>query len=360
MTKKNETRLGRVRLVSIVMPAYNAEAHLGEALASVLAQTHGNMEVLLMDNASTDGTAEIARKVNDPRLRTIRNTETVPFELNIERGLKETRGDYVAVYHADDVYEPDIVERQVDYLERIREAVAVFTAANEIDEHNKPIRLRPTPPEFLGPDAETQSYDFQQIFKAILRHYNFLVTPTAMVRGDLYRNLPEAWPQEEAYGNSSDLNVWLGLLMTGPVGILPEPLIHYRIHQGQLTSQRLALQVGEDDIFGLLQRYAALPEVAAWMEPRDWRRLDLLKHRDRCSRAIKLIVLERAEEARKLLGPAERKVLAAALSEIPVDGTRTFFKWWLLGLGLYWTARVPVGERKRVGRLLDRFWNGAE
>lgn len=90
-------------LVSIVVPAYNAERFLGDALDSMCAQSHSTIEVIVCDDASTDATPGIARGTGDDRVRYLRNDHNLGGYGAMNRGVRESRGEFVAVFHADDV-----------------------------------------------------------------------------------------------------------------------------------------------------------------------------------------------------------------------------------------------------------------
>src|SRR4030095_9983291 len=113
-------------LVSIVVPAYNAGRFLGDALASVCAQSHSAIEVIVCDDASTDATPDIARGTGDERVRSLRNGRTLGGYGAMNRGVRESRGEYVAIFHADDVYDPRIVECELRFLGEHADAGAVF------------------------------------------------------------------------------------------------------------------------------------------------------------------------------------------------------------------------------------------
>src|SRR5690349_20149168 len=113
-------------LVSIVIPVYNGEKYLRDSLDSILAQTYLHTEVLVMDDASTDGTAAILESYGD-RIQVYRQPGNRGIYANANDGISKARGDYIAIYHADDVYRPQMVEREVEFLEAFPEAGAVFT-----------------------------------------------------------------------------------------------------------------------------------------------------------------------------------------------------------------------------------------
>src|SRR5262245_46403552 len=120
------------RLVSVVVPVWNGARYLRESLDSILAQTYRPIEVLVMDDASTDETPEILASYG-PAVRTRRQgTNRGQFD-NVNDGIALAGGEWIAVYHADDVYRPEIVEREAEFLERHPEAGAVFCLDAWID-----------------------------------------------------------------------------------------------------------------------------------------------------------------------------------------------------------------------------------
>src|SRR2546425_109895 len=110
-------------LVSIVVPVWNGEAHLRESLDSILGQTYPRLELIAVDDASTDSTPEILASYGD-RIRIHRQPATRGIYGNANDGIALAQGELVAVFHADDVYLPELVEREVEWLERHPEARA--------------------------------------------------------------------------------------------------------------------------------------------------------------------------------------------------------------------------------------------
>lgn len=114
-------------LVSIVMPACNNARHVACSIRSVRAQTHGNWELLFVDDGSTDGTADIAESFGDPRIKVFRNGRNCGAALSRNRALREASGKWIAFLDADDWWHPDKLERQLRFM---RETGHVFTCTD--------------------------------------------------------------------------------------------------------------------------------------------------------------------------------------------------------------------------------------
>jgi glycosyltransferase involved in cell wall biosynthesis len=122
--------------VSIGVPVFNGERYLAEALDSLLVQTFGDFEVLLCDNASTDGTEEIGRAyaARDARVRYIRNARNIGPPKNYNRVFELARGEYFRWFPGDDLAAPQSVERCVEVLDRDLAVVLAYPKTKLIDE----------------------------------------------------------------------------------------------------------------------------------------------------------------------------------------------------------------------------------
>lgn len=303
-------------LVCICVPTYNAAATLAATLESILAQTYRDISVLVVDNASTDDTAGIARAfaARDPRLQLVSHAENVGAEGNFDRCLALARGAYTAIFHSDDIYTPAMVAEEVAFLEAHPEAGAVFAMTDTIDEDGpgalpgRPYRLPPG----LRP-GPSGLFTFPEIFRAMLRNGNFLLCPGAMARTEVYRDHVKKWSSAR-YGSSSDLGVWLKILEKYPIGVINKPLFRYRVSRASFsygagrakTGPHDMLAVFEDYINGFARNIAGPAEKAAFFR---------LVTNDNVNRAFNLAAGGKEEEARALLaGVFCAKSLAAAAS----------------------------------------------
>ena len=282
-------------LVRICIPTYNAGKTLRETLASVLAQTYSPLEVIIIDNASTDDTVEIAKSFGDLRVSILRNIENIGGEANFTRCIEHSAGVYTAIFHADDIYTPNMVAKQVAFLERHPDAGAVFVNAALIDSEGRQVGN-------YGLNSEHQSndhlYDLPSIMKMILKYSNFLICPSAMVRTSVYLNDILKW-NGNTFKTSADLDVWLRILQKHRIGVLPEPLIRYRI---SLThgSALLRARTERADSFLVLDHYLQHSYVQSFLTSEDLRNFSRLERTDRIVRAVNLYLQDETQRARQL------------------------------------------------------------
>ena len=212
-------------LVSIVVPAYNAEAFLRSSLDSIVGQSYATTEILLMDDSSTDGTGKIAQSYGD-RIIYHRQPRNRGQFGNVDDGIALARGKYIAVYHSDDIYEPEIVAREVAFLERHPEAGAVFALDIFINAEGKEWGRLKLPPSIRGKGL----LDYRTILNTILCHKNCIFrAPSSMVRADVYRTVGPYRGRE--FPEAGDFEMFLQIARHYPVGILEEYLFRYRLGQ---------------------------------------------------------------------------------------------------------------------------------
>src|SRR5450759_3573978 len=190
-------------LVCICIPTYNAAVTIYETLKSILAQTYSNLVVHISDNASTDDTLQVIESIADPRVTIHRQEINIGAEGNFNRCIQLAVGKYTAIFHADDIYEPDMVAKQVARLEADQTLGAVFTAATMIDEQGKRFGIIGRP---VSGEGDASVYRFPELMKAVLKHSNFVICPSAMVRTQIYQQEIVQW-RANLFRSSADLDV---------------------------------------------------------------------------------------------------------------------------------------------------------
>ncbi|MCM8828358.1 MAG: glycosyltransferase [Candidatus Omnitrophica bacterium] len=238
--------------VTIGIPTYNSEKYIKDCLRSILSQTYANLEIIVVDNGSTDNTEKIVFSFADSRIRFHKNPENIYCygSYNVILHLAET--ELVAIYHSDDVYQPTIVERQVEFLKKHPDVMAVFTEANIINAKGEIIGEWKIP-EHL---ENTEIFDFYAAYNNFLKYGDFFICPSGMFvkkvfseiglfkEEDFFQITDDAYWLEllkkyemkrEMQFTANDLEMWLRILQKFSVGILRKKLINYRVHPAQGT-----------------------------------------------------------------------------------------------------------------------------
>jgi glycosyltransferase involved in cell wall biosynthesis len=239
-------------LVSICVPMYNAEKTIGKTIASIISQKYKNFEIIIVDNSSSDASVKIVQTFNDPRIRLIQNDIHLPCgEYNWNRCFPYANGEFLAIFHADDVYLPDMVSRQIETFRIFPSVGGVFTQGNIINENDEIIGEFRLPPEIKGGEPNT----YQKIFNSALEYADFLPCPSAMLRRDIYLKLsPFRYDQ---FGSASDFDMWLRASAYAPIVILDEKLMNYRVSKTQGTNVLNRLRTHGSDYFKVMDFHIA-------------------------------------------------------------------------------------------------------
>ena len=215
--------------VSVVMAVFNGERYLRSAAESILSQSFGDFEFIVIDDGSTDGSRRILEELSgrDGRLRvTSRANKGLTATLN--EGLSLARGRYVARMDADDLSLPDRFEKQVAFLDAHPEVVCVGSRIETIDPLDSPV------------DRPLHPLEHEQIDADLLKGIGWtIVHPAAMFRTEVVRRLGG---YREQFRTSQDLDLWLRLAEVGRLANLPEVLLRYRQHFESVASTKADLQ----------------------------------------------------------------------------------------------------------------------
>lgn len=216
-------------LVSVVVPAHNAEPFIGELLSSVLAQSYRHLEVLVLDDGSTDATSRVVtRYTEDARVRHSRSETNIGVNKATSRLLQQVRGDYWAHPGADDVLEKDFIAKRVALMERSPNAFMAHGAASYIDSSNHSIEA-PYPPLEIPPIMSGE-----RALSVLLQH-NIISTPSVLIRSKATERIANYFDTDWRY--AQDWFLWLLLASTEGELLYDDAKLHrYRIHGGSLTN----------------------------------------------------------------------------------------------------------------------------
>jgi len=225
------------------MPAYNHERFVGPAIESVLKQSMQDLELVIVDDGSTDGTAGVIKGFSDPRIRYHFQTNQDAFNA-INKGLSLARGDYFAILNSDDVYHPDRLARCVEAARN--GADVVFTGVTPIDEAGQPI---PEGTHYWHVwHARNQAHYRKtgDLYAGFLRGNLMVTTSNLFMNAEVSRNVGAF--STLRYLHDYDYMFRLLLACPGRVTYLDEdPLVLYRIH-GANTLKQGAIKAREEDL----------------------------------------------------------------------------------------------------------------
>lgn len=219
MTSSTEPAKGWPR-VSVIIPTYNRAGLVCAAIDSVLAQNYPNLEIVVVDDGSTDGTAEAVQNYG-AAVRFVSQANAGAASAR-NRGIRLATGDLVAFLDSDDLYLPGKLQEQVQYFNQQPETVLVYCWFTIFDESGR---------KRLGRRCHLTGNIAAKLLAKCMQ--GPLATPTVMVRRDA---LLRVGGFDEAMNLSEDTDLWCRVARLGPVGLIPEPLVAVRRHSGNLSS----------------------------------------------------------------------------------------------------------------------------
>jgi len=291
-------------LVTVCIPAYNSEKTIAETLQSLVDQTYENIQIHVLDDVSTDRTREIVKSFDKVRLHV--NPKNIGGEPNIKKCRYIGCGKYRAIYHADDVYEPDMIERAVEVLEHSRNIGAVLTGAKIINVNGKEIGRSKTFSQLGLPDEYFYRFDLLTLLKLILRRDNFLFCPSVMARSEVIETI-DAVPGADLNldeNDVADVDLWFRIAKNHGLGLINKPLMRYRRSNQQITYRLHTVRTFRSDIFKTLDYWMNQPEVKKQLNNADWGWYKEQRRRDDLQCAGRALVKGDKRLSQKLLKEA--------------------------------------------------------
>jgi glycosyltransferase involved in cell wall biosynthesis len=207
-------------LISIILPVFNGEKYLGEAIDSILCQSCTDFELILVNDGSTDRTAEIISRYEDSRIVCLNNTENIGLVRSLNIGLKIVRGTYIARMDADDVSHGDRLRQQLDFIENNPAIGVLGTAMHQVDETGEPFQL-------LEPPTEHALIAWKMLFECPVFHPTVLMRRTAIEAAGGY---------DPGFRHVEDIDLWTRMLATTQFANLPVPLYRRRWHKDSICN----------------------------------------------------------------------------------------------------------------------------
>jgi glycosyltransferase involved in cell wall biosynthesis len=214
-------------LVSIIMPVYNAEKYLAEAIKSILTQTLTNFEFIIIDDGSTDGSLEIIQhfSLEDQRVRLIKNDQNLGVADSLNKGIMAARGIYIARMDADDISMPERLQKQTDFL-RLNPKLGFCGSWVEAKSESRDMVW-----EY---PISNEAIRCRLLFANSFAHPSVIFSRDLFVKNKLFYN--------RAYETAEDYELWVRALEVTQATNLGDVLLVYRIHSHQVSAKNLNRQ----------------------------------------------------------------------------------------------------------------------
>jgi glycosyltransferase involved in cell wall biosynthesis/pyruvate-formate lyase-activating enzyme len=205
--------------ISVVMSVYNCTKYLESAIQSILEQTYGNFEFIIVNDGSTDNIDDILNKFDDCRIRVINNTENLGLARSLNVGIKAARGKYIARMDADDLSIPHRFEKQIEFLEKNPSHAMVGSSYYVVDESGKTV---------AHVDVLTDSGDIK---KGLIKQ-NWFGHGTVMMRKS---SIESIGGYDEQFVCAQDYDLWLKFAENYEIANIQEPLYFWRNNKNSIT-----------------------------------------------------------------------------------------------------------------------------
>lgn len=208
--------------VTVLMPVFNAEKHLREAVDSILCQTFTDFELLIINDGSTDRSESIIRSYADPRIRLVNNASNMRLVATLNKGIGLASGEYVARMDADDISHPSRFAKQVAFLDQNPSCAMVAAKVRQMDCSSNDTGVWPD---------DCNAVSGARILKQ-LPFANCIAHPTVMIRKEVINR----YGYDPDQRHSEDYDLWLRMAADGCViSKLDDFLLRYRIHDESVT-----------------------------------------------------------------------------------------------------------------------------
>lgn len=230
--------------VSICIPNYNYGKYIGETIRSILNQTYRNFELIIVDDASTDNSLEVINSFSDPRISVYENESNIGITANWNRCLEYASGEYIAIFHSDDIYHEEIIEHEVNLLSSENVHIAGTRATSNMNMLPKQIDMKYS----LYPPLE---------FIKFLFVGNTLVCPSVMIKRECYENIGK---YNETFLFAEDQEFYLRAAVKYGFAKIENILMLYRQQAEKIYQSAFKNQVTEYK--KLIEEYKLLQKMA--------------------------------------------------------------------------------------------------
>jgi glycosyltransferase involved in cell wall biosynthesis len=253
-------------LISVIIPTYNRERYLREAVESVFGQTYDDWELLVVDDGSTDGTRTYLETLTDPRVRRVLRSHCGNAALLRNVGVRDAGGSHIAFLDSDDAWLPEKLALQIDDLQGHPECGWSYTGYVHMDEWGR------------GNEWRNRRWRWAPhsgwILEALIAEPALIAMPTVMVTRQLFEAVGGF---DESLPRCHDQDLWLRLAESSAVAVVPMPLAKVRSHSENRGTRPLDLLTHVNRMYGRLLARSTSPKLRRLCRrQRAWVNLDLV------------------------------------------------------------------------------------
>ena len=231
-------------LVSVIMPAYNAEKYIGEAIQSIIAQTYENWELIIVEDCSNDNTLPVIKQFQDNRIHLYENDKNRGIAYSTNYAIEKSKGKYFALLDDDDYAMTDRLQLQVDYLEKHSDIDILGGMAVYMDENSEFISVACTPrtsPKYIKAFLLLNGIDF--------------ANSTAMIRREFIEKYNIRY--RDNYYGMQDARFYVESSKKGNISSIPNYIVKHRLHKENTTKKMVGIYKEErKNKYAELQRYS--------------------------------------------------------------------------------------------------------
>lgn len=209
-------------LVSVLIPCYNCEQYVKEAVMSIMKQSYANLEILVINDGSTDNTGNILKELaeEDTRIVYIKNEKNLKLIATLNKGLDRCKGKYIARMDADDISVPTRIEKQVDFLEK-HPNIGIVGADIEFFKEDKKLSI-------WRMETKDKYIRTGLLFGSCFAHPVVMMRTSILREHHLYYN--------DDYPHAEDYKLWCDIAQCTKLANIPEVLLYYRVNENQVSN----------------------------------------------------------------------------------------------------------------------------
>lgn len=212
--------------VSVVIPAYNHEKYVAQAIQSVLDQTFQDFEIVMTDDGSSDRTVDVIKSFNDPRIRLFCHLKNRGASIAANHSVQQAEGEFIAMLSSDDAFVAEKLEKQVDFLDQNPEIGAVFSHVQPIDQDGNDFADE----HFYTKIFLQSNHSRSEWLNRFFYEGNCLCHPSALIRRQCYQ---EVGYYDSRFAQLPDFDFWVRLCSHYEIYILPAKLLKFRVHHDE-------------------------------------------------------------------------------------------------------------------------------